>query len=506
MLKKSDINLKEWEFEFQQRNYQPILMSDLFCRSLYNKYQKEISLPVDKLDYLFTSLGKGYVKSIQKKKILKELRVASKNKEDYLRYVLKRTLERIKELDDFADSIKDKIDEKISAKDINKLWKKFDSIFLTVIPWFFIPWYIAEENILSDKVKKKLLEYKGEIENITNFDNALMALIFPRKKALFQEEQKHFLKLVEIAKNSKDFKKNKSFIKEAKTYLEKYSWMKTYLILPIEPLSMKELMDRIEDALKNKFIEEYQTQRFKRLKDERLADKIMKKIKNDKELIRFIKLTQEFGWLLTFSTEQSLIAMSKLIPFFKKISERIRVPYSQWVYLTSKEITDMLEGNLMITAAELRKRQLGYVFLMNNGMQKILTGSKGNKVSEWIDKNIGSVNKKTTEFKGQTASPGIIKGKIKIILFAKDAYLIKRGEILVCSMTSPDYISAMQKSAAILTDEGGLLSHAAIVSRELGKPCIIGTKIATKVLKDGDLVEVDANKGIIKILTKDEKD
>ena len=209
MLKKSDINLREWEFEFQQRNYQPILMSDLWCRSLYNNYKKEIDLPVDKLDYLLTSLGKGYIKSTQKEKVLKELRNASKDKEDHLRYISKRTLERIKELDNFADSIKNKIDEKISAKDLNKLWKRFDSIFLTVIPWFYIPWYITEENILSDKVKEKLLKYKGEIENITNFDNALMALIFPTKKALFQKEQEYFLKLVKIAKSSKDF--NKSF-------------------------------------------------------------------------------------------------------------------------------------------------------------------------------------------------------------------------------------------------------------------------------------------------------
>lgn len=67
-------------------------------------------------------------------------------------------------------------------------------------------------------------------------------------------------------------------------------------------------------------------------------------------------------------------------------------------------------------------------------------------------------------------------------------------------MTSPWYLPAMKKATAIVTDEGGITCHAAIVSRELKKPCIIGTKIATKVLKDGDLVEVDANKGIVRII------
>jgi len=69
-------------------------------------------------------------------------------------------------------------------------------------------------------------------------------------------------------------------------------------------------------------------------------------------------------------------------------------------------------------------------------------------------------------------------------------------------MTDPRYVFAMKKAGAIVTDEGGITCHAAIVARELKKPCIIGTKIATKVLKGGDLVEVDAERGIVRILEK----
>jgi pyruvate,water dikinase len=68
-------------------------------------------------------------------------------------------------------------------------------------------------------------------------------------------------------------------------------------------------------------------------------------------------------------------------------------------------------------------------------------------------------------------------------------------------MTQPEFLPAMKKAVAIITDEGGLTCHAAIVARELKRPCIIGTKNATKILRDGDYVEVDANNGIIKILT-----
>lgn len=79
---------------------------------------------------------------------------------------------------------------------------------------------------------------------------------------------------------------------------------------------------------------------------------------------------------------------------------------------------------------------------------------------------------------------------------------MNEGEILVSSKTDPSLIQACQKAAAIVTDVGGFLTHAAIISRELGIPCIVGTKTATQVLKDGDEVEVDAKNGVVRILKR----
>ena len=75
-----------------------------------------------------------------------------------------------------------------------------------------------------------------------------------------------------------------------------------------------------------------------------------------------------------------------------------------------------------------------------------------------------------------------------------------KGDILVTSMTTPDWEPIMKKSSGIITDKGGRTCHAAIVARELGVPCIVGTRIATKILKDGDIVELDANHGIVRII------
>ncbi len=107
-----------------------------------------------------------------------------------------------------------------------------------------------------------------------------------------------------------------------------------------------------------------------------------------------------------------------------------------------------------------------------------------------------------SELKGEIAQKGIATGRVKILQRRDQMDKVEEGDILVSSMTTPDFISAMKKAAAFVTDEGGITCHAGIVARELKKPCIIGTKIATQVLHDGDLVEVDADHGIVRIIEK----
>lgn len=104
------------------------------------------------------------------------------------------------------------------------------------------------------------------------------------------------------------------------------------------------------------------------------------------------------------------------------------------------------------------------------------------------------------EIKGSIAFKGKVSGVVKIVTHSDDINKVNKGDILVSQMTFPSFISAMQKAEAFVTDEGGITCHAAIIAREMKKPCIIGTKNATKVLKDGDVVEVDANNGIVRII------
>ena len=104
--------------------------------------------------------------------------------------------------------------------------------------------------------------------------------------------------------------------------------------------------------------------------------------------------------------------------------------------------------------------------------------------------------------KGMIACKGIVRGKAKIVRAVAELQKVEKGDILITQMTFPSFIIAMQRAAGFVTDEGGLTCHAAIVAREMQKPCIIGTRKATTIFNDNDLVEVNANTGIVKKCSK----
>ncbi|HII53371.1 phosphoenolpyruvate synthase [Candidatus Micrarchaeota archaeon CG08_land_8_20_14_0_20_49_17] len=108
-----------------------------------------------------------------------------------------------------------------------------------------------------------------------------------------------------------------------------------------------------------------------------------------------------------------------------------------------------------------------------------------------------SIGQAKVLMKGLGASPGIGTGPVKIVRSPEEIANVQKGDVLVAEMTTPDYVMGMKRAVAILTDSGGSTCHAAIVSRELGVPCIVGTREATKLLKDGQVITVDAKRGIV---------
>ncbi len=148
---------------------------------------------------------------------------------------------------------------------------------------------------------------------------------------------------------------------------------------------------------------------------------------------------------------------------------------------------------------KIHEREKGFVYYSG----KLYVGED---VNSHLDK-LGVIleeygEKEASELKGQVAYKGIVRGRVKLVSNMGDSEQVKEGDVLVTTMTMPKYIMAMKRAGAFITDEGGITCHASIVARELKKPCVIGTKFATEVLKDGDMVEVNADKGVVRILEK----
>lgn len=183
-------------------------------------------------------------------------------------------------------------------------------------------------------------------------------------------------------------------------------------------------------------------------------------------------------------------------PLFEEIAKKLNINIDELKFLKPYEIETLLDGGFIDVKQCVKDRQSCF-FLHSNGRFALTENAK------LTIKDVEYSTNSEIDLVGQGTYPSIYKGKVRIIQSSEDLKNLKEGEILVAKMTTTDLItSQLEKAGAIITDEGGITCHAAIISREMKKPCIIGTRIATKVLKTGDMVEVDATNGVVKKLDK----
>jgi phosphohistidine swiveling domain-containing protein len=182
---------------------------------------------------------------------------------------------------------------------------------------------------------------------------------------------------------------------------------------------------------------------------------------------------------------------------FAEAAKRLDISLSEVLFLTKTELDDALIGKLEISKSMLAERITSSAYLFED--EDVYVFTKPDELAI-IDSYLATKKDASTELKGVVVSSGKAVGTVAIIISNTDFDKFKEGQILVTSSTRPDFVPLMKKAVAILTDEGGILSHAAIVSRELKVPCIVGLKNATQILEDGDLIEIDAAKGIVKII------
>ena len=213
----------------------------------------------------------------------------------------------------------------------------------------------------------------------------------------------------------------------------------------------------------------------------------------------YLSIAQRFVYIKDARDDYRRQGVYHALVFFKELAKRIGIKPEEMSYLQQAEVVAFLDGKIKISKKLISDRKKGFVLYLDKN--KTLVCVSGRDITITLRKfNLLFTEEKEKELRGSVASRGMATGKVIIVRGVKDLHKVQKGDVLVALTTHPDYVPVMRKSVAIVTDEGGITSHAAIVSREFGIPCIVGTKHATSVLKDGDLVEVNAIDGWIKKL------
>lgn len=228
----------------------------------------------------------------------------------------------------------------------------------------------------------------------------------------------------------------------------------------------------------------------KYIKNRLKVKNVFSKIEAETHLYSLIKYYYTYSnkkeWK-NFIREKSSYKLSKLL---SEIAQRRSLTLKDLSYLKEEEICQIITKNNS-NLENIKRRTENSIYIIYQNHIEVIDEKK------LLDNIDLFLSNKDQDIKGDVACNGKIQGRVCIILSNQDFYKFKEGDIIVTPTTRPDYVPLMGKCSAIVTNEGGILSHAAILSREFNKPCIIGTRIATTVLNDGDLIEVDAFNGIV---------
>ncbi len=436
----------------------------------------------------------------------------------------------------FANTVPDTRLSQLSNKKLWSWYRDHDQVHTQYYQWCWIP---VGADMFHDNLTNRLKNYLRTKVKEDAINECLVTLTQPRKKSLIQVEQEDFLKLAAIIYKHvgqkkifrslyKTFQTQKAIPFGLKTHTPEYEQAleerassiknhishtiirriekhyQAYFYIPFMWVGkegvhtydyyLKELVKLIgtgvNPAKELRSIKmEFQLQQLKK-------QRLMKRLSIESKWRAVFNEWGDFMVTKIYRRYAQIYALYRMQPILEEIVKRIGLSMHEVRFMLKKEIRAALVQK-KINKKSIKDRTRLAVYYFEKGVEKAYVGKQAQALVKKAEKQ---VQHKATEITGQVGCVGKAVGTVRIITRPKDMPKMHRGDILVSIATDPDIVPAMKKAAAIVTDQGGVTSHAAIVARELKIPCLIGTKIATKVFKDGDRVEVDATKGIVKKL------
>lgn len=408
----------------------------------------------------------------------------------------------------FSRSLQKLKPEELNNRQLLKIYSDFEKLTLDLRAYAWMPNLVdMGSQSVFEIVEKEIIKQIDADENVKEY---ISKMTTPTEKTKQRESELNLYKIQDYIKKNKinNWESDKNANQLIANHLKKYGWLAYYYIGPawnmhdIKGILKNNIKVIKEPGVKIKEIRNYG----KSIVSEK--KKIAQKLNLDKKTLLLLDKIGSMIFLKAYRKEFLIYSNYCFESILKEISRRLDLNLSEIRFATKDEIKRYLENPKLFCAKEkaiIRARLMqGCVSVACGVNVKIYSLEKGKIFLKNIDEEKKSFGREGL-IKGNCAYPGKAKGIAKIINVKEEIDKLEPGEIMVSRSTNPDLIIAMQNAAAFVTNEGGITCHAAIVAREMKKPCIIGTKIATDAIQDGDLLEVDAGKGTVKILKKQVK-
>jgi len=472
---------QKYNFIHERGDYPPLAVEEI--GSSWSKDVKKTMGDVESPVFMIYKDGWTRIYGYQKRyqKIVNHIFDKISRDKNYTTKIKKTFDQKAKEFLSFVKKIDKKDWSQLTNQELIRIKEKYVKLYHEIVPYGEpLPYFLKE------KLQEILDEYLVKEKKVS--ERNYQILMTPLYQSFLNRETE------ELWNITKKHKQNKiELAKAIKKHQNKYAW----ILFDYASLICDEnyFLKKAKDYPKKppKIIN------YDKLKKDK--QNIIKKYKIKPTYKYYLNILEDLFYLMDKKKEVLTQCHFIITSLYQEVANRLNISLDNIRWFLWEEVKQALIKNkkLSLKLAKQRRKLSATEYI--NGRALFLDLKKVDDLISNINKDEKSLIDQS-EIKGISASSGITTGKICYLKSARENSKIKQGQILLVSNTTPDFMPAIQKAKAIITNEGGITCHAAVVSRELGIPCIVGTKIATKVLKDGDLVEVDANKGVVRIIKK----
>ena len=466
----------------------------------------------------YNNIG-SYVPIDQLRKLVEATMDVIQKNPKLIKDIHKKTINYNKDYFNYAKSILKINLSQLSNSQLSEIYKKLiwhqkiTHGYALPTTWFFDSDGEDFSKFLINKIKKIIKKQKSK----QNSSEVFSLLTTPEKNSMAANEEIESLKILQKINNNKEAKKiflqsnikkiendlkkiDVKLKRKIKKHYKKWHWypftyigpayelnyyLKIWSGLLRQNINIDKNLEKIENQSKNIKLQK---------------KRIIKELKIDYATICLFNIASEIIYLKSYRKDCLFHGMYVLDKILREIALRFNFSLKQVRFMADWEVAPALKKG-DFSGDALNERIKFSVYYQKGEKGIIYTGAKAKRFLSKL--NIEKIKiKKADKLKGTCACSGKVSGVVKIVNLPEEMEKMNQDDVMVAHTTFPSLVPAMKKAIAIVTNDGGITCHAAIVAREMKKPCIIGTKIATKVLKDGDLVEVDAERGVVKILKK----